>query len=623
MAVPGKKQTCYICSDEVTDAEYRRELTCSYGACPGSEHAYHEDCINKYLRKLKLPTDQLIGYQCPVTLDNGKPCSGRITGTHHRMPLNQKKKQKRVEAAAAAAALPKLKLSAPKAKESKPGVAAATAAMRPAGEGALRQVGLTVSNVRPVASTLANVTTAVKFVAPGSGPAARLNGTALAVSNNSSMIPERVVRQRVIPGWSALENVRKASAMPQVDRAKLAALKAEAKAGAGRSSKAQVANTAAGPAGAAPQGNREAGGTRVRQPSSPQHDDGEEASEDVDEGDTHASLRYAREAGVIYPDAGDGDSTRSEKPQDFNLTQEDFPAFPFSTPSSTKMAITADVVAPIGTPKLETVSSSGSSIGGFPVSPMTVGEPSASLDATAPVSPAALDDEEDPIVGYDQLYETEEGLLVVQDVHGNCYEYEAVYGASAVVCEFQDASGFLTYYVIVRKSTMKKAQQEAEAVVLGDNGAVVTTTGVIPEPTAAPPDPQAPVPNAQLALQYSMPDAVDVVTAGPGGGQAVQQAAFVQAEPVGGVDEQEADLDDLLALCMVSAPVLGPKPSLPESQPTAPYAAVSQSPMSQGASVGKLGLQAAHSAGYIAEAPASVDEIPAEDVDDLMALLRV
>ncbi|GLC69577.1 hypothetical protein PLESTF_000850600 [Pleodorina starrii] len=57
-----------------------------------------------------------MGYQCPVTLDNGKPCSGRITATHPCQPLNQKKKQKRVEAAAAAAAAPKPKLSAPKAK---------------------------------------------------------------------------------------------------------------------------------------------------------------------------------------------------------------------------------------------------------------------------------------------------------------------------------------------------------------------------------------------------------------------------------------------------------------------------------------------------------------------------
>lgn len=73
----------------------------------------------------------------------------------------------------------------------------------------------------------------VKTPRPGSGPAERMMGPVLAISNNSAMAPERVVRQRVIPGWSAPEPTK-------LDRAKIAALKAEAKAAAGFSAKSPI-----------------------------------------------------------------------------------------------------------------------------------------------------------------------------------------------------------------------------------------------------------------------------------------------------------------------------------------------------------------------------------------------
>ncbi len=84
-----------------------------------------------------------IGYQCPVLLDNGRPCTGKITGTHFKQPRNQKRKQKRVEDAAAAAAAVAAAARAAKAQPkpsapAKPKVAtaaglAAAAVMRPAG----------------------------------------------------------------------------------------------------------------------------------------------------------------------------------------------------------------------------------------------------------------------------------------------------------------------------------------------------------------------------------------------------------------------------------------------------------------------------------------------------------
>lgn len=85
-----------------------------------------------------------VGYQCPAVLENGKPCCGSVTATHHRQPLNQKKKQKRVQAAAAAAAAacPKPKLLASKRR-----VAAVTAAMRTGGEGRCLEVVATPGNV--------------------------------------------------------------------------------------------------------------------------------------------------------------------------------------------------------------------------------------------------------------------------------------------------------------------------------------------------------------------------------------------------------------------------------------------------------------------------------------------
>lgn len=101
-----------------------------------------------------LPTPPQIGYQCPVVLDNGRPCSGKITRTHHKQPQNQKRKAKRVEEAAIAAAAPKPK-PAPKPKEPKAqGVVAATAAMR-SGDGTymsnahvLRSASVNINNVK-------------------------------------------------------------------------------------------------------------------------------------------------------------------------------------------------------------------------------------------------------------------------------------------------------------------------------------------------------------------------------------------------------------------------------------------------------------------------------------------
>ncbi|GIM04922.1 hypothetical protein Vretimale_9428 [Volvox reticuliferus] len=622
MAVSDVKQICSICTEEVTDADYRRELTCSYGACPAKEHAYHEDCITKYLRKLRTPTDQLIGYQCPAVLDNGKPCSGRISGTHHRQPINQKKKQKRVEAAAAAANVPKAKPAVSKPKEVNPCVAAATAAMRPPGDGG---VGVSVSNLGPVKPAVPTV----KVVAPGSGPAARLKGTGLALANNNTMMPERVVRQHLIPGWSVPEKISKE------DRAKIAALQAEAKAAAGRGSKVQP-NTQYTQAGQAPsetKANKDGADFRTHQ--FPTYNYVSDDGNSSESSDTHPFNRYLRDAFDSEDD--------SPAPQNFFLDQEDFPAFPSTTaaPKCTAIAAVPNSVASNlakgheASPPLPSDGSSVSSPASLPKHELEMQLNKITMNT--PVTPTE-DNEADPVVHYDQLYPTMDERFAVMDVYGNFIYMEDVYGQNPEVEGFDDGMGVITYYVLIRDSMLKAMQEATEAAAAQEAAAqeaAAAALGEVPESSRKPVVPA----HANVPLSYAVP---------PSDIQAMEHAAnrdefvssFKAADKIASHDvsnvaplvqpndttvdgDQADDLSDLLALCLVRAPSPDLKPLHFADQPPQ---VLSVTASQRG--FGNMGIceeKTDVSAGFATRSPLAVaaDGDMADDVDSLMQLLRV
>ncbi|GLI60695.1 hypothetical protein VaNZ11_002899 [Volvox africanus] len=615
MAVSDVKQICSICTEEVTDAEYRRELTCSYAACPAKEHAYHEDCVTKHLRKLRAPTDQLIGYQCPGVLDNGKPCSGRITGTHHRQPVNHKKKQKRVEAAAAAANVTK-KPAVSKPTEIKLCVAAATAAMRPPGDGG---VVVPLGSVKPAIPS-------VKVVAPGSGPAARLKSTAFALANNNTMMPERVVRQHLVPGWSVPEKISKE------DRAKIAALQAEAKAAAGRGTKVQ-SNTQYTQAGQAPPKTK-ANKDDFRAYKFPWHrrvsDDGSSSVSS----DTHPFNRYLR-------DEIDSEDDSTTFPN-FFLVQEDFPAFPATNAASKCTTITA-VPGIVGSNlELRTGESSPLPSDGSLVSPPTSlprHELEMQLTETKTNTPAtpAEDKEDDPVVHYDQLHPTVDGRFAVMDVYGNFIYMEDVYGQNPEVKGFDDGTGVITYYVLIRY-LMLKATQEAATVqeaVAGQQAAsaaiVVDLEGgapVITENANVPLSSSIVVPSCDLqALEHAtMRNELDLsfkVTDKIASQGAPNVMPLVRPNDTFGNGDQADDLNDLLALCLVRAPSPDLKPLHFANQPPEILSAT--------ATQHGCGLMGVYEDRTVIRAGVTVNSLPtvtaggemADDVDSLMQLLRV
>ncbi|GFR46153.1 hypothetical protein Agub_g7680 [Astrephomene gubernaculifera] len=685
MALPGVQQKCYICSDAVTEADYRRELTCSYGGCPGTDHAYHEECITEYLRKLKFPTSRLIGYPCPVLLDNGRPCTGRITATHHKQPLNQKKKQKRVEAAAAAAAATaKLKQPAAKAKDAKGanGVGAATAAMRPAGEAALRQAGVNVANVKSVASSLPVVKGAnvMKTVAPGSGAAARLSG---AVSNNVAMAPERVVRQRVIPGWSpGDEKAAKMSSLEQ-QRAMVAALRAEAKSAVGRSStKGAVGGGGGGAAAAAGRGalppasafgilaaDAGAKGNAGMQARRQQHEDDDGSGSGSDDSDVHAFSTW-RDG----DSSDDGSNIFAAPPQDFNYMQEDFPAFPTSAATQAKPAAqAAKTGAASAAPATPAAASEifSSSTQSPAASPLATASPSATpSELESPTAPAggdaaasALegvegfpDDETDPIVRTDPVFATEDGTVVVQDVYGNYVRMEDVYGPTPELIGFSDEAGNVSYYVVVRQSA-ELAAQEHQTLAGVDSGLVVD--GVVTTPASVGGGVEGPHESScdvelNGAFAVASNDQYLAVVDPPAAPVLAQHAqAPTATQPQQPAPQEEGDLNDLFALCLgggggteaerevtasafpsAEQPFYMLMPGAPSTASAAGAAIMPASYGMYGSGDGGAGFNAyGYSATAAAAAPAGADgytgsmlepqQPEADDVDSLLQLLCV
>ncbi|EFJ47995.1 hypothetical protein VOLCADRAFT_91563 [Volvox carteri f. nagariensis] len=659
----AENQTCHICSEGVTDDEYRRELTCSYAACPSSGHAYHEECITKYLRSLKSRVDLLIGYQCPSVLDNGSRCGGRITGTHHRQPVNLKKKQKRVEAAAAAA---KVKPAAAKAgpAEAKPGVAAATAAMRPAGGAPMRQA-VPLKAIKPV--TNAVPASCVSVVVPGSGAAARLNGTPLTVSKDSAMPPDSVVRQRVIPGWTGPEK------LTTIDRSKIAALQAEAKAAVGRGSKLQSSN------GASFSNTNVSAGLQVMSAKSNKEFGG--GCQQVITVWPALSARFKAE-GLDSKD--DNDVHLSEKSQTFVLTQEDFPEIQaaslparFPAPAAAQQSTVAKSnAADLGSANLRSTSALAVSVEAPFITDTKQRHPSQRAEEEvqqqhqqqAQVAEVSVNEQlqgtvlestaapavDDQVIYYHELCPTVDEKWAVMDAYGSYMYVEDVYGPNPEVVEgFDEATGVMKYYVLVRESVWKQMQAVAAAHGLsgGDEGLLYAVSNV-PETAAALAHPLDDDDN-NIYQELSQPQPADSMV--PGGvvksaacitnnvfgnepetkvavfhggvGDSTSVTATLELDSSESVNKEPVtdDLGDLLALCLVSAPG-----AIENAQDLgtwlSPPLSISSQPREQGVLNGKMAFanNPHGSRGYVADAPTgTVDDTAAEDVDSLMQLLCV
>ncbi|KXZ42965.1 hypothetical protein GPECTOR_109g208 [Gonium pectorale] len=596
-----------------------------------------------------------------------------------RQPLNQKKKQKRVDAAAAAAAAPKPKLQP---KDAKPkdakttGAGAAMAAMKPAGEAVLRQAGVAIGSVKTV-----NAAKVVGAAPPGSGAAARIAG---AVVNNESMAPERVVRQRNIPGWSPGDKPKNMSTLEQ-QRAMVAALRAQAKEEATRGNKATAAAaaakaaaaTAAGAGGrggnllpAGGSGRLGAGQPQVRQQLLWGDDDEAEGADSSEDGEGLLFGRYQRD---------DASSDSPEEPgltaqqRDFQLAQEDFPAFPKAAGAGASASASATptkrAAAPPATPPqydvpAPTPASALSSSGG------AAAAAGPSPDGAQLAAPAAENaDEEDPIIATDPVFATDDGTVVVQDAYGNYLRMEDVYGPNPELIGLQDEHGVVSYHVVIRQSALAAQQQllqpheEAESPAAAGNGtaAIVAdaASGVYAGMTVnglhTYAQPEAPMQAQALAPTFSATGMLPAVgsngalapeapSPAPAPAPALPAAAALamgqcMVQGAGAADDEEGDLGDLLALCMGGSGGGAPAPAAPSPAAYMDPAAAAQhshphyqqqpeylppqQPQHVYGGYPMYGKEYGTYGGGVAAAPAPAPAAPEEELDDLMQLLCV
>ncbi|PNH05954.1 hypothetical protein TSOC_007742 [Tetrabaena socialis] len=483
--------------------------------------------------------------------------------------------------------MPKPAPAAVKAKDPKP--AGVAAAMPP------RQV----LSLQGVATSLPQIK--LQNIGVGGGPESRLNGTAaalaVAVQHNEAMAPERVVRQRVIPGWSgpgAGQAVKTGSALEQ-QRALVAALKAEAKAAAGRgNAKVAAVPTAGGVRGA----TAAAGGARtaVR---------GGADSNGDDEGDWRSEESGVqptpREGGTSPSGSANGRLTPGS--QDFALACEDFPSFKCPMP------------APYDTPAPQ---------------PVQAG-------CTAAAEEAGSEDA-DPVVAHVPVWATEDGTLVVAGADGSYVRMEDVYGAAPELTGYMDEQGSLAYYVVIRQSHAAHLEQlaaEQQQLLLGAGAGVdadaSAALGVAVElevphlpssrtassgdsPWSAPPDGQR------------LPDQGSTEGGAAGQGphglqpQALKQllaaAEHQQAQPGGGGG---GDLDDLLALCMGGG---GATASAMDFGDAVQYTSLSAAAVLTFDATAAA-APATHKGGTACAVQQQQQQPEGEDLDDLMQLLCV
>eukprot|EP00803_Ostreobium_quekettii_P002460 evm.model.scf_3806.2 EVM.evm.TU.scf_3806.2 scf_3806:6656-10396(-) len=114
--VAGRCDLCGLPCDP--NADELNALDCTYPSCPSL--VYHQDCVERYLRSIRLEKNRKTGFKCPRGTGKGtasaEPCPGKIGKSHPIHPRNQvSKKKKKMKPADAT----KQKPAAPPTKQSK------------------------------------------------------------------------------------------------------------------------------------------------------------------------------------------------------------------------------------------------------------------------------------------------------------------------------------------------------------------------------------------------------------------------------------------------------------------------------------------------------------------------
>ncbi|BDA47722.1 hypothetical protein COCOBI_10-5730 [Coccomyxa sp. Obi] len=92
---------CDLCSLPCDpQAQELNALDCTFSNCPSDASVYHQDCLEKYLKSIKLEKNRKTGFKCPRGCGKGsrfdQPCPGKITKSHpiHIRNDQSKKRQK-------------------------------------------------------------------------------------------------------------------------------------------------------------------------------------------------------------------------------------------------------------------------------------------------------------------------------------------------------------------------------------------------------------------------------------------------------------------------------------------------------------------------------------------------
>ena len=74
-------------------------LTCSFTECPETSMSYHQTCLEKYLKSIKLDKGRKTGFACPrgcgAKTCYDKPCPGRVLKSHPIHVVNEEGKKRR------------------------------------------------------------------------------------------------------------------------------------------------------------------------------------------------------------------------------------------------------------------------------------------------------------------------------------------------------------------------------------------------------------------------------------------------------------------------------------------------------------------------------------------------
>ncbi|WIA12645.1 hypothetical protein OEZ85_006297 [Tetradesmus obliquus] len=90
--------TCDLCGDTCdANTQELNVLTCTFKNC--QDLPYHQDCLEKYLKSIRLERNRKTGFKCPRGCGKGsahtEPCPGKIDKSHPIHPRNEEQKKKK------------------------------------------------------------------------------------------------------------------------------------------------------------------------------------------------------------------------------------------------------------------------------------------------------------------------------------------------------------------------------------------------------------------------------------------------------------------------------------------------------------------------------------------------